>query len=77
MMASIFFTDRLPGTYTSEGLRVGLTLREAAQDWVAWPGARAHSQVLPAEHNDREPLPQKQGLCQFVRMADFKMLSGF
>jgi hypothetical protein len=49
MMASIFFTDRLPGTYTSEGLRVGLTLREAAQDRVAWPGARAHSKVLPAE----------------------------
>jgi hypothetical protein len=75
-MASIFFTERLPGIFI---------FRTA--DWFA---RDAHLRLIPAmllkrrecqadsfvadihdEQEDPEPLPQKQGLCQVEEAARF------
>src|SRR3954470_1775595 len=64
MMASIFFTERLPGTSIFEtagffGLRVTRSL--------LGPRDAARPRKCRAETVDQSRLPQKQGLCQVVK----------
>jgi hypothetical protein len=77
MMASIFFTERLPGTFIfwTSGL---LHIAPGAQvfDHFSRRAATSNSSFT-GEHDDPSWLPQKQGLCQVVKMPDFEMLSGF
>jgi hypothetical protein len=71
MMASIFFTERLPGTsiFQTAGL-FSVVARAALRSF-------GHTHSLAKEHDTPERLPQKQGLCQVVRGRDFETLSDF
>jgi hypothetical protein len=68
-MASIFFTERLPGIsifQTAGSLRV---VRKVIRSSVL--ATAGHTAQLPVSTTIQSRLPQKQGLCQVVRAPDF------
>jgi hypothetical protein len=75
-MASIFFTERLPGvSILQTAALLPLHARQVVRLSVL-TGSRAHA-FIAGEHDDPEPLPQKQGLCQVGDAPDFETLSDF
>src|SRR6202171_6691866 len=77
MMASIFFTERLPGTSISK--TAGLFPRCAWSECCSTvcPGEQPGTRQLPLRTIIQSRLPQKQGLCQVAKTPDFKMFSDF
>jgi hypothetical protein len=80
MMASIFFTERLPGISKFQS---AVSFNVAAWRCLFDPSSGKWPETLTivANCDDPEPassrLPQKQGLCQVVNAPDFGMLSDF
>jgi hypothetical protein len=78
MMASIFFTERLPGI--SE-LQIGSMSHEASSGLILASGNAPECPQLPRPATIlsrlANRLPQKQGLCQVVNASDFGTLSDF
>jgi hypothetical protein len=86
-MASIFFTEPLPGTSILQTAAV-FHIARVARKWLdrlslisrcglGPAGSREPTGTIAVEHDDTGRLPQKQGLCQVVKAADFEMLSAF
>jgi hypothetical protein len=77
-MASIFFTDRLPGTSLFQTLQVWFHVArdaELVRLFVLAGSGDTHKKPLSTIILSR--LPQKQGLCQVVDVPDFETLSDF
>jgi hypothetical protein len=84
-MASIFFTERLPGRFilqTADLFRIARdaqVVRSFAVDHsrktAPMPASTRHTCSLPefiaGEQDVPEPLPRKQGLCQVIEEAVF------
>jgi hypothetical protein len=78
MMASIFFTERLPGSFIFQAADLLHIARDAQvagsfaldhpREAAPAPASTRHTFSLPeffaGEQDVPEPLPQKQGLCQ-------------
>jgi hypothetical protein len=78
MMASIFFTERLPGNSNCRWFRC----RARRLSGLILASGKAGLLIIAANCDDHElgfpnRLPQKQGLCQVVNAADFGTLSDF
>jgi hypothetical protein len=85
MMASIFFTERLPGSFifqTADLLHIARDAQvvrsfalDRPREAAAVPASTRHTFSLPefiaGEQDVPEPLPQKQGLCQVGKGAVF------
>jgi hypothetical protein len=80
-MASIFFTERLPGISKLQNV----DSFDVARGAVVVDPSGSEKLTIAANYDDPEPafdrlpcrLPQKQGLCQVVNGPDFGMLSDF
>jgi hypothetical protein len=74
-MASIFFTERLPGI--SKIQSAGTFDARGAVSSILVSGDRPERSIKVVWGGRTERLPQKQGLCQVVNAPDFGMLSDF
>jgi hypothetical protein len=74
-MASIFFTERLPGI--SKIQSADTFDARGAVSLILVSGDRPEPSIKVVWGGRTERLPQKQGLCQVVNAADFGTLSDF
>jgi hypothetical protein len=70
MMASIFFTERLPGIFIVQTAKFVATLRVVRRLFDRCPaGQPGTHHLLPSSTIIQSRLPQKQGLCQVAKVA--------